>query len=188
MQTKLEVLEITKQNILREKKRSAIIVDIDNTFCESEFIFDEIKELDLHGQEKWNYFHSNIHRCKVNLWCVMLVNNYLAMDYDVIFLTARSEAIRQQTIDFIRTYLHKSFDAERVSLYMRSKNDLSPAWNVKEKWLKKIKQNYHISFAIDDDYDNCQMFFNNDIPALYPMANIFLKRSLSKTQYSKFQL
>jgi len=174
MQTKSEKLEMNKL------KRSAIIVDIDNTFCETEFIFDEIKVLDLHGEEKWKYFHSNIHRCKINAWCAMLVNNYLAMDYDVIFLTARSEEIRPQTIDFIRAYIHQSFDAERVSLYMRSKNDLSPAWNVKEKWLKKIKQNYHISFAIDDDYDNCQMFFNNGIPALYPMYNVFHKKIITQ--------
>jgi len=50
----------------------------------------------------------------------------------------------------------------------------------KEKWLKKIKQNYHISFAIDDDYDNCQMFFNNGIPALYPMYNVFHKKIITQ--------
>lgn len=165
-------------NDLQIKKKLAIIVDIDNTFCESEFIFDEIEKLGLTGEIKWDYFHKNIDRCKVNDWCVMLVNNYLSLGYEVVFLTARSEEIQKETWDFIAPFLKNYRYKYNISLYMRKKNDKAPAWVVKKKWLEQIKHFFSFSFALDDDIENCIMYKSFDIPVLYPI------RSINKTKIS----
>lgn len=161
-------------------KKSAIIVDIDNTLCETEFIFDEIQKNQLTGNAKWEYFHSNIHRCPVKSWCMMLVINYLKLGYDVIFLTARSERILVQTRDYLCQYVPEQF-YPNIHLFMRQANDISPAWNVKEKWLNKIKDTYYFSFAIDDDIDNCRMFYTRGIPVLCPVRKELLSKIPSQT-------
>lgn len=164
----IEQLNIDPKRDRPVKKKSAIIVDIDNTLCESEFIFDEIRQKELSGAAKWDYFNSNINRCPLNAWCMMLVNNYLVQGYDVIFLTARSQEIYTQTEEYISMYTMNSY-SQNIHLLMRSKSDISPAWVVKQNWLKKIKEDFHISFAIDDDLENCRMFYENGIPALCPV-------------------
>ncbi len=151
------------------EKKKAIIVDIDNTFCETEFILDEIEKLGLTGSKKWEYFNENVNRCMVNDWCVMLVNNYLALGYEIVFLTARSQEIQKTTLDFIMPYLKNYLYKYNVSLYMREKDDISPAWEIKRKWLEQLQYIFFFLFAIDDDIENCLMYKSFGIPALCPI-------------------
>lgn len=156
-------------------KKNAIIVDIDNTLCETDFIFDEIQKNQLSGAAKWGYFNSNVQRCPVNAWCIMLVINYLILGYDVIFLTARSEKISKETEAYLFQYLPEQFRSN-IHLFMRQADDISPAWNVKEKWLNEIEDAYCFSFAVDDDIDNCRMFYARGIPVLCPVHKELLTK------------
>jgi len=147
----------------RTEKAKAIIADIDECFCQTEFIFDEAKEKQLSGNAIWEYFHENVHRCRVNEWCVDLIKKY-AENHMVIFITARSEEIREFTAEF----LTKNLGFNNFYLLMRGAEDFRPSHEVKESHLQILKtnENLNISFAIDDDPSNCEMFKKSGITTL----------------------
>jgi len=144
-------------------KVNAIIADIDECLCKTSFIFDEAAHKQLWGNDLWDYFHQNVHRCIPNPWCVDLIKKY-SQSHFIIFITARSEEIREITEEFLRTNLgFKSF-----TLAMRPLNDTRPSAEVKQMLLKELQADLdlNILFAIDDEEDNCRMFKNSGITAL----------------------
>lgn len=143
-----------------------VFIDIDEVVLKTNFIFDEIEQKRIPKPRKWLYFNANVHRCTPNDWCVDLVKT-LAGTYKIIFLTARSEHIREVTEQTLKSLFDFEFE-----LLMRDVNDddLS-SWYVKEEHLVRIqKENrFCIEFALDDDLKNCLMYKKNGVVALNVM-------------------
>ena len=148
-----------------KETKNAVIFDIDEVLCKTKFIFDEIHKLKLTGQEKWDYFNSNVYRCKPNIWCLNLVKKMKDDNTEIYFITARNNNIRSITYDFIKNSLgHEDFH-----LKMRNDKDYRDAYAVKFDIASRIVRDkgVNILFAIDDDIRNCNMYKSMGIDVLH---------------------
>lgn len=148
---------------MREK---AVICDIDGVILDSSQVFKEIEEQGLTGDAKWEYFdrHANGLHVYPEKRMIEIIHNFYEKGYKIIFLTARSARIRGKTTS--RLFVEFDFfdcPLEEFDMYMRPEGDYSPSAEVKEKYLKLIKEKYDILCAFDDDDSNCAMFERNNI-------------------------
>jgi FMN phosphatase YigB (HAD superfamily) len=159
------------------ERKKCIVCDIDGTLVDTDFIFKEISELNLKGEERWDYFHEhcNSDRVKplerathfielINFSVFMSLNiipNESGKDelkvadtggYDIILSTARKELSRKGTVQKLKE-LAIPFD----KLYMRADDDKRLASEIKRDHLLEIKKEYDIIAFIDDDLTNCNM-------------------------------
>lgn len=156
-------------------KRKAIVIDLDNTVLNTQFIIEEIFKLGLKGEEKWEYFYNNCNSDRVEVisetkkfldtidsgyYVVKEIiidgfDSYTYCDkqkYVIIISTARNEKCRTATED-------KLFD-EHIGydkMYMRKDGDFRSACEVKKDHLIEIMKEFDIVAFIDDDIDNCEM-------------------------------
>lgn len=139
----------------KEMRRSAIIIDLDNTILNTEPIFKEILIQELKGDAKWDYFCANCNREDIEVikgfrdFYRVLTN---ALPLAIIVSTARNEKCRQATIEKL-TKEHIIFD----HLYMRKDGDYRSSAEVKEEHLKEIMESYEVAAFVDDDLSNCEM-------------------------------
>jgi len=155
--------------------KKCIVVDLDGTLVDTEFIFKEISELKLKGEDRWNYFHEHCNSDKVKpleraTHFIELINFsvFIVLDikfdddnpkvpdmcsgYDVIISTARKEFSREATVKKLKE-LNIPYD----KLYMRADEDKRLSSEVKRDHLLEIKKNYDVIAFIDDDLTNCNM-------------------------------
>ena len=156
-------------------KRKAIVCDIDGVLLQTDFILQEIFELGLKGEDKWEYFYNNCNSDRVKVieetkrfldtidsgYYVAKENiidgfdSYTYCDrqkYVIIISTARNEKCREATEDKLFDE-HIGFD----KMYMRKQGDLRSACEVKRDHLLKIMKEFDIVAFIDDDLENCEM-------------------------------
>lgn len=149
-------------------KQKAIICDIDGVLLDTEHIFEQIEKAGLSGSEKWDYFnrHANDYDVEIDPRVVEMLD-VLSKDFQIIFMTARSEEIWKQTrakiAQAIGLYSSSIFNFD---LAMRGQNDKRTSAEVKADLLKKAQRFFDIVFAIDDDSENCEMFAQNGILTL----------------------
>ena len=93
-------------------------------------------------------------------WCKTLLESLAKNNIKIIFLTARDEKCREQTINQLNSWF--DFDYE---LYMRKNKDTTIDYLMKEEFLKEILERYDVLFTIDDNPINCVMF-KDYIPTL----------------------
>lgn len=134
-------------------KEKAIVLDVDGVCLDSSKIIEELFELKLKGDTKWDYFreHCNGDRVKVINSTRSFINNVYSR-CRIILSTARNEKCKESTKQRLEGegFL---FD----ELYMRPENDYSPASEIKRKHLLKIMEFYDIVAFVDDDLANCEM-------------------------------
>ena len=143
----------------------AIVFDIDGVILSSEYIFREIFDLDLHGDDKWEHFYK---RCNSNDTKLLphikefidMVNS-VPETISIIASTSRSERCRQGTIDLLSRY-----GIHFASIYMRADEDYRPSEDVKKEHLTEIRKEYDILAFIDDEINNCRMAKDIGILAL----------------------
>lgn len=162
-------------------KPRVVIVDLDDVLFHTNPIFARAEEMGLSGNDLWQYFHKEVHKCPVNGWCRELI---IALKYSGItpvFITARSEEIRLETGMSIAKCLNSSY----FDLYMRKLGDKRPSDIVKEEILyDKILPRYAVLFALDDDIKNCEMYAKYGIPVLH-VINAEAQPCPNVTKYSK---
>lgn len=162
-------------------KPRVVIVDLDDVLFHTNPIFARAEEMGLSGNDLWQYFHKEVHKCPVNGWCRELI---IALKYSGItpvFITARSEEIRLETDMSIVKCLNSSY----FDLYMRKLGDKRPSDIVKEEILyDKILPRYAVLFALDDDIKNCEMYAKYGIPVLH-VINAEAQPCPNVTKYSK---
>lgn len=144
-------------------KIDAIVVDIDNTIINTTPIFEEIFTKGLKGSAMWDYFDTNCTRDNLEIIqpIVDLVNLYYDSEYEVIFLSARSNEIAKAT----KEMLDKIFDTS-VFLITRDKDDYRPSPDIKRDKLVKLMGDYNIRLFLDDESSNCQAAKDLGIVAL----------------------
>ena len=138
--------------------KKAIVLDIDGVLLKSDIIFEEIFNLKLRGDVKWDYFHQYC-----NSERVLFIKNIIPFLHGayIILSTARNEKCRKETTERL---LKEGLTFEK--LLMRKENDYRPSNEVKRDHLKEIMQNYEIVAFIDDDLANCEMAKDLGILAL----------------------
>ena len=135
------------------EKPKAIVLDVDGVCLDSSKIIEELFELKLKGDAKWDYFreHCNGDRVEVINSTRSFINNVYPR-CRIILSTARNEKCKESTKQRLEDegFL---FD----ELYMRPENDYSPASEIKRNHLLEIIKSYDILAFIDDDLTNCEM-------------------------------
>lgn len=142
-------------------KPHAIILDLDNCFFDSTF-FEQYLPTDYNSLEQWADFAPHYRDCKPNPWCVNIANTY---NGDLIFMTARWDdpLVKAITYDTIK----KALGHENFRLYMRPSDNFDKSHVIKrDLYIKQIKDNFIIDFAIDDDLMNSLMWLNEGIVSL----------------------
>lgn len=142
----------------------AILVDLDDVLFYTNPIFERARALNLSGNDLWTYFHSKVAQCEINNWCKDLISCFYKIHVVPIFITARSEEIREIT----NTILSNLFLDKPFELYMRKLDDRRPSDVVKEEILQnEIIPRFDVQFALDDDIKNCEMYVQHGIPVLH---------------------
>lgn len=141
-------------------KKEIIICDIDGCLIDTAWIFDKAEGMKLF--EKWDFFNRNAnnHENKINFDLVALIDklNFFA-GYKIFFVTGRSDIIYKDTLRMLK----RLFTHEDIALLMRKEGDYSPSHEIKEQIINRLKEEYKIICAIDDEPENCKMFKDNGI-------------------------
>ena len=136
---------------MRKNKPVAIIVDIDGVLADS--VKDEYKLDFLRGD--FTKFEAEIPTFDTFEVMVDIVKA-LKSKYKLVFVTARNEAYRIPTCDWLERHL--CITAEDYDIHMRKITDKRPDTQVKAEVLPKILKKYEVLAAFDDKADNAKLF------------------------------
>lgn len=146
----------------------AIIVDLDGTLVNNQHkiaSLNSMRDLSAMDWDKWN---ENTLTDPPNDWCLDIVSSMGKQGYHVLFITNRSDSPRSKAVT--EQWLNQWLPSDiQWSLYMRNHLDtITQAFEVKRQiYWTRIANMYEVSFALDDDYYNCQMWRGIGIPALH---------------------
>lgn len=162
-------------------KPKVALFDLDDVLFHTNPIFARAERMGLSGDDLWQCFHQEVHKCPVNGWCRDLILALKFSGITPVFITARSEEIKNTT----RMSIVECLDTVNFGLYMRKLGDKRPSDLVKEEILHdKVLPRYAVLFALDDDIKNCEMYVKYGIPVLHVM-NAEGKACPNVTKYSK---
>jgi len=143
--------------------KQAYIIDLDGVVSHSEFR-EKFKEQADGGQFDW--FNNMIPHFRANPWATGLVKA-LSHTYTIIFLTARNESFRLDTVN----WLHRHVGISNFKLIMRDEEGASD-YDIKRKlYLEKIRGKYNVLAAIDDKEEICKLWKELNIQALWLYEN-----------------
>jgi len=145
----------------------AIILDLDNVLWDSTMLDQYLPKNKKPTREEWREFETHYPEVIPNQWAVDLVNVHRNAGHLILFVTSREDAdnCKGTTINSLNKALND--DLNGVYLFMRDYGNREDSDVVKEQiYLKEIKDNYNVKFAIDDDPKNCEMFNRHGIPTL----------------------
>lgn len=144
--------------------KQAIICDIDGCLIDSAWIWDEVERKELTGEAMWNFFdtHANSPLSKAHYPLIKILQQAISKENELIFLTARSEVIREETRDRLAGII---YDRDFI-LLMRPLGNDDPSAVIKEVHLIELLKNYEINLAIDDEQANCDMFEKYGVPCV----------------------
>ena len=136
--------------------KNCVVLDIDGVILDSAFIFDEIFEKKLKGDEMWDYFHSHcngervklIKSCKGFLGMLYLIKRHAELD--IILLTSRNDKAYKETEKKLKEFMY--YD----KLIMRPDGDYRESHVLKKEALEKLQGEYRILLFIDDELKNCE--------------------------------
>lgn len=127
-----------------QTKKKAIIVDIDGTLSNDLWRRHTYK----HAQRDWNEINAMCKYDMPNPWCQAIVENFSAMGYHIIFLTARNSNSRELTEQWLMLNINPKVD---YTLIMRPELDLRDDWMVKETvYRNEIEPFYDVLFCVED--------------------------------------
>ena len=135
------------------EKPKAIVLDIDGVCLDSSAIIQELFNLKLKGDAKWDYFrdYCNGNRVKTIKSSLKFINSMYKCAY-IMLSTARNEKCREETEKRLRKDGFIFY-----KLFMRPQDDYRDATEIKRIHLLKIMESYDIVAFIDDDLANCKM-------------------------------
>ncbi|HIS88913.1 TPA: hypothetical protein IAA87_05790 [Candidatus Avigastranaerophilus faecigallinarum] len=145
-----------------------IICDLDGCLIDSAWIWEVIKLQKFEKNIVFDFFNRNANAEANNIDLVLY--KYLCFKasggYKIHFLTARSEEIEIQTINFIQEKTGLLFGKE-FTISFRPFNDFSSAAESKKIRLEQMIANgKNIILAIDDDEEIIDMYKTKGIPTL----------------------
>lgn len=149
-------------------KQKAIICDIDGCLLDTSKIYDEATQRNLEGAEFFNFFDRRANDPKYavkNLTLFDLLNFFKSEGYTIIILTARTIKIQSETYQYL-TEGYKALPKDIVMVSRLVSDYGLPDYLVKESKLDSLLKDYDIRLAIDDNFDNLEMFRRNNIKTI----------------------
>ena len=161
-------------------KNDAIIVDIDGTLTKDSLLIDigdvnprEDRDFYL---KKYSWYNQNVPPCStvpLREPVVEIVKREMRRGVIPFFVTAREDAIdatngstRKNTLDYLR-FIFSGLTIAEEQLLMRTYNDFSPNYEVKEEiYNKYIKGRYNVLYCLEDEEKNVEMFRKNGLLVL----------------------
>lgn len=146
-------------------KKKIIICDIDGCLVDTAHLLENCEQLG--ENEKWEKFNRNCCNSdnKKNWNLIEIIDTLdTHLVHKTIFLTTRSASIYKQTYQMLKSMFDFDSFGMAFSLLMRPADDnTTPSYVIKEGYIKKLKEQFDIVCAIDDDSRNCQMYKDNGI-------------------------
>lgn len=153
---------MTKQEI----KPKYIICDLDGCLIDSAWIWDVIRVLNVSKEEGFDIFNrlANADKNNIDLSLYKFLCFKGSGGYRIHFLTARSELIEVETINFIQKKTGLIFGKE-FTISSRPNNDVSsPAESKAVRIQHFIDSGKEIALAIDDEIEVLKMYASKNIP------------------------
>ncbi len=148
-------------------KKLCIICDLDGVLFDSR---EWHKHLPLKSSEEaWYNFQKQVDTCKPNRELAKIITK-LSHLIHIVFLTGREETpfLKNKTIEQIyKASNQKLIPGKNYTLIMRSRNDFTPASEVKDRALRKLLINFKPILAIDDEKENIRVFKKHGIETFY---------------------
>lgn len=152
--------EIIEEFDTSEKRKTALICDLDGTLCNIDHRLHYVRR---EGKKDWKNFMKEIDKDTPNSWCVSLVNAMLPRVDALLYVSGRSDDHRKVTEKWLLEY---SLDMHE-KLIMRARDDHRSDEIVKEIiYLFEIKPYYDIIFAVDDRPRVGRMWRKNGVTTL----------------------
>jgi phosphoglycolate phosphatase-like HAD superfamily hydrolase len=136
------------------KKRDAVIVDMDGTLCDVHAIRHLIK-----GPGGFDAFHYESVNCPANPWVSLAVRYLHAKNVAILVVTARTEKFRKLTSWWLADH-----DIPSDALEMRQNGDYRKDFVVKSEILQRLRQQYNIIRAYDDNPAVVDLWVSEGIP------------------------
>ena len=155
---------MTKQEI----KPKYIICDLDGCLIDSAWIWDVIKEQGVSQDEAFDIFNrlanADKNRIEIPLYKYLCFKG--SGGFKIHFLTARSELIEVETINFIQRKTGLIYGKE-FSISFRPNNDISnPAESKSIRIQSFIDSGCDVALAIDDENEVLKMYASKKIPIM----------------------
>jgi len=143
-----------------KKLPTAFLWDIDGVICDS-FQEEFVKQF---ADGDFSSFERGIPNYQPNRWATAMVNT-LSLEHRILFVTARDESFREETIKWLSKHLDDKY-LNSGDLYMRPEGDKRSDHIIKRELFEQFKNQFNILAAIDDNWANCRLWISLSIPAL----------------------
>jgi len=143
---------------MKKRKAKAYICDIDGCLADSElrdFFKEQIEKNDF------SWFETRIPTFSP-IESMMRLVFALKSEHRIIYLTARNDTYRKETIRWLKRFL-----VWDTKIFMRPDNNREKDYVVKEELLKQILEKYDVIGAIDDNQDCIEMYRRYNIPTYH---------------------
>lgn len=141
-------------------KKKIIICDIDGCLVDTAHLLENTENLS--AEEKWNRFNRDCCNSdnKKNYNLIEIIDTLdTHLVHKTIFLTSRSALTYKKTYQMLESMFNFDSFGMAFSLLMRPADDnTTPSHEIKRTYVEKLKEQYDIICAIDDDSRNCQMY------------------------------
>jgi len=135
----------------------AIIYDMDGTLVD----VSGIRHYVLQRERNFDAFHTESVDCPPNRWVVASARDNHMKGYKILIVTARSAKYRHHTAWWLALN-----GVPSDALYMRANGDNRPDAYVKEDILKKIRSQYNVREAYDDNPVIISVWLREGIPVI----------------------
>lgn len=131
-------------------KRKAVIVDVDGTLVDVSSIRHHVRKAQnpdgTWKRKNFDAFHKDSVNCPLIPETLKIVQDWIAVDHDIIIVTARSERYYPQTAWWLAEN-----EIPHNAIYMRTDGDYRQDYVVKREILERIRQRWSVVHAIDDN-------------------------------------
>ncbi len=117
-----------------------IAFDIDGTLADLTHRLHFIKRED--GTKDWDSFFKACKDDEPIVEMIDLCHDLIYGHNDIIFVSGRSDSVREATVEWLNDYLHMSSANINNHLYMRSEGDHRPDYQIKRELLVRIMADY----------------------------------------------
>ena len=141
-------------------KSKAIVIDIDGVLLDVSKLYKKIEELQLQGQDKWDFFHKNANNAEYVIKLeefFTLANLYNKAGYKIIILTSRRDLIAKSTLHYLLNGTIKLDNITELVFRPANKEGVF-SYIYKKEEILKLQKRYSIELIIDDEQSNCAIF------------------------------
>lgn len=149
-------------------KQKYILCDLDGCLINTAWIWDVVKSYNMPKDESFDIFNrlANADRNQIDLTLYKYLCFKASGGLKVHFITARSEVIEVETINFLQRKTGLIYGKD-FTISFRANNDVStPAQSKSLRVQAFIDSGREVAFAIDDEDEVLKMYLSKNIPVI----------------------